>query len=79
MEIKILGRNCTNCDDLARLTISALADLNIDTKVEIVTDIVKILSYNILIPPALVIGDKVVISGWVPTREELRELIATYQ
>lgn len=75
MEIKVLGTGCANCKTLEKLTFNALADLNIDANVEKVEDIVKIMGYGIMRTPALVINEKVVLSGRVPSVTELKEII----
>ena len=42
---------------------------------EYVTDIAKILDYNILSMPAIVIDGKVVLNGQVPTADKVRQLL----
>ncbi len=79
MEIKILGTGCANCKTLEKLTINALAEMNIDASVEKVEDIVKIMSYGIMRTPGLVIDGKVVLSGRIPSVKELKEIIIKHQ
>lgn len=76
MEIKVLGTGCANCKALEKLTFNALAELNIDANVEKVEDITKIMSYNVMRTPALVINGKVVLYGRVPSLAELKEIIS---
>ena len=75
MEIKVLGTGCANCKTLEKLTINALAELNIAADVEKVDDITKIMSYGIMRTPGLVINEKVVLTGKVPSIKELKEII----
>lgn len=77
MEIKILGTGCANCKTLEKLTINALAEMNIAANVEKVEDITKIMSYGIMRTPGLVINGKVVLTGKVPSIKELKEIIET--
>ena len=79
MEIKILGTGCPNCKTLEKNVISALAELNIQANVEKVEDIVKIMSYGIMRTPGLVIDEKVVLSGKLPSMNELKELLTNHQ
>jgi len=79
MEIKVLGTGCANCRTLEKLTINALAEMNIDASVEKVEDIVKIMSYGIMRTPGLVIDGKVVLSGRIPSVKELKEIIIKHQ
>lgn len=73
--IKILGTGCSNCKNLERATISALAELNLSANVEKVEDIEKIISYGVMRTPALVINEKVILYGRVPGVPELKEII----
>jgi small redox-active disulfide protein 2 len=75
MEIKILGTGCSNCKTLEKLTINALAEMNLTANVQKVEDITKIMSYGIMRTPGLVINEKVVLSGRVPSIKELVEII----
>lgn len=75
MEIKVLGTGCTNCKTLEKLVINALAELNIEANVEKVEDIQKIMSYGIMRTPGLVINNKVVLAGRIPSIKEVKEII----
>jgi small redox-active disulfide protein 2 len=75
MDVKILGTGCTNCKNLEKATINALAELNIPADVEKVEDIQKIMAYGIMRTPGLVIDGKVVLAGRIPGNDELKELI----
>ncbi|HRZ41754.1 MAG TPA: thioredoxin family protein [Bacteroidales bacterium] len=74
-EIKILGPGCAKCKTLDKLTREVVAENNLDASVEKVEDIVQIMSYSILATPALVINEKVVYKGGVPSKEQIKELI----
>lgn len=75
MEIKVLGPGCVNCQTLARNVEAALSDLGLDVEVEKVTDYEQILSYGVMSTPAVVIDDRVVASGRVLSKDEVRRLI----
>jgi small redox-active disulfide protein 2 len=75
MEIKVLGVGCPRCQALERAVINSLAELDIVADVSKVTDINEIISYGILHTPGLVINNKVVLSGRVPSTNEVKELI----
>ncbi|MDQ1306676.1 MAG: hypothetical protein QG671_2508 [Actinomycetota bacterium] len=77
MLIKVLGPGCTNCKNLERVTREALAELGSDATIEKVEDYGLIMGYGVMSTPALVIDEKVVVSGRVPKTSEVRELIAT--
>jgi small redox-active disulfide protein 2 len=79
MEIKVLGTGCPRCKALEKTVIDTLAALNIDAEVSKVEDIMKIMEYGIMRTPALVINDKVVLSGYVPDKNEVKNLLTKYQ
>ena len=78
MEIKILGTGCPNCKTLEKGVNIAVAEMKIDAKVEKIEDIQKIMAYGIMRTPVLVINEKVVLSGRVPSVTELKEIIAKH-
>lgn len=79
MEIKILGTGCAKCKSLEKATIQAVEELNLNTSVEKVEDIQKIMEYGIMSTPGLVINGKVVLSGRLPKSNELKDLLTQNQ
>ena len=75
MEIKVLGTGCSNCKTLEKLVYNVLAELNLEANVEKIEDIQKIMSYGIMTTPGLVINNKVVLSGKIPSSKELKDII----
>ncbi|MFH1662686.1 MAG: thioredoxin family protein [Chloroflexota bacterium] len=74
MNIKILGTGCAKCHKLAQVVREVVDEIKLEAEVEEVGDIVKMLEYSILATPGLVINEKVVLSGQVPSKEKLIEL-----
>lgn len=73
MTIKILGSGCPNCLRLEEMTKKAIEELSLENvQIEHVYDIEKIIEYGIMATPALVIDEKVVVSGRVPEIEEIK-------
>lgn len=79
MDIKVLGTGCAKCKSLEKLTTKAVEELNIDASVEKVEDIQKIMEYAVMRTPALVINEKVVLSGKLPKITELKSLLTNNQ
>lgn len=79
MEIKILGTGCPKCKTLEKVTKEAVKEAGITATIEKVEDIVKILEYHVMHTPVLVINGKVVLSGQVPTVNQVKEIITKYQ
>ncbi len=77
MNIKILGPGCARCHQLGQVTKEVVRELGIDATVEDVKDIKKIMQYPILTTPGLVIDEKLVCSGRVPTKAEVTTFITT--
>lgn len=75
MIIKILGPGCRNCANLERVARQALGDLGLDAAVEKIEDYPTIASYGVMSTPALVVDERVLTSGRIPSREEMRDLL----
>jgi len=75
VKIKVLGPGCANCVNLERVTREAVTDLGIDAQIEKVTDFATIVGYGVMRTPALVVDEKVVLWGRVPTAAAVRELL----
>ena len=76
MEIKVLGTGCARCKSLEKITKKAVNELNLSATVDKVEDIQKIMEYAVMRTPALVIDEKVVLSGQVPKLSEMKELLS---
>ena len=79
MEIKVLGTGCPKCKALEKTVINSLAELDIAANVSKVEDIIKIMEYGVMRTPALVINGKVVLSGYVPSTNEIKNIITQNQ
>jgi len=79
MNIKILGTGCSRCKALEQITRSAVAEMGINADIEKVEDIVKIMNYGVMRTPALVIDEKIALSGHVPSMTEVKEIITKNQ
>jgi small redox-active disulfide protein 2 len=75
MEIKILGPGCAKCKTLDKLTREVVEKNGINAKITKVEDIMEIMKYGVMSTPALVIDEKVVLKGRVPSSDELKQLL----
>lgn len=74
--VKVLGSCCRNCHILKENTDAALKELGLNINAEYVTDIQKIMAYNILSTPALVINEQVISAGKVLSSAEIKKMIS---
>ena len=77
MKIKVLGPGCARCHQLEQTTREVVKELGIDAEIDYVKDIKKIMEYPILTTPGLVIDEKLVCSGRVPSKAEVTTFITT--
>lgn len=75
MEIKVLGTGCPSCKTLYETPQQAIAELGSDATLVKEEDLLKIIEYNILSLPALVIDGKVVSAGKRLSLKEVKELL----
>jgi small redox-active disulfide protein 2 len=71
LSIKILGSGCTNCKRLEQITRKMVESMATETEIIKVTDYADIMSFDILSTPGLVINEKVVSNGRIPSEGEI--------
>ncbi|MDO8250526.1 MAG: thioredoxin family protein [Rhodoferax sp.] len=76
LTVKILGSGCANCKKLEAVAREAAASAGLQAEIVKVTDMKAMLAYDLLSTPGLVINDKLVCSGRIPTQAELRQWMA---
>ncbi len=76
-QIKVLGPGCPKCEKLLEQTKKAVSDLGLDCTVEKVSDIQQIVSYGVMMTPALVVDDVVKVVGKVPSADEIKNMLAS--
>ena len=75
MEIKVLGTGCAGCKALYEKTKQEIFELGYDVVLIKEEDLLKIMEYNVLSLPALVIDGKIVSAGKRLSLAEVKELI----
>ena len=70
MKILIVGSGCPNCKEAERAVFNACAELDIAADISHVGQ-----APGVRATPAIIVDDKVVISGRVPTTAELKKIL----
>ncbi len=74
--IKILGTGCAKCKQTEAVIRETLSDMGLEANIEKVEDIQKIMEYDIMATPAVVLDGVVKMAGKVPSKEEVRTMLA---
>ena len=73
MEIKILGGGCAKCERLEAVTREVVDEIGVEATFTKVKDMNKIMAYDVMTTPALVVDEKVLSYGRIPGKEEIRQ------
>jgi hypothetical protein len=85
LNIKVLGPGCINCERVFQVVVDTLEDLESEwgdnspeVTVQHETDRGEFLKYGLMFTPGLVISEKLVCGGRIPSKAEVRQwLIST--
>ncbi len=69
--IKVLGSGCANCKKLEAVAHKVVSDLGVEAEIIKVTDYAEIMKYPILATPGLVVNEKLVSAGRIPSEAEI--------
>ena len=75
MKIKILGTGFSKCKTFEKLVNAVVVENNLNADVSKIEDIVQIMNYGIFSTPGLVVDEKVLISGRIPSKSEIVKLL----
>lgn len=75
MEIKVLGPGCKKCKELESEVRKTLEEIGVEATVEKVEEMDKIIKYNVLMTPGLVVNGKLKVYGKVPSRKDIAKWI----
>ena len=76
MKLQILGTGCPKCQKLAENTRAAAEALGIDFQMEKITGINRIMSFGVMLTPALAVDGEVKLVGKAPSVDEIKALLA---
>jgi len=69
--IKVLGSGCANCKRLAQIAHKVVENMALEAEIIKVTDYNDIMAYNVMSTPGLVINEKLVSFGRIPSEAEV--------
>lgn len=75
MKIEILGSGCPKCGELEKRVTEAVAKANLSAEITHVYDINAIIERGVMSTPALCVDGSVILTGSLPTVEELVKLL----
>lgn len=75
-KIQVLGTGCAKCNKLAAEVEKAANELNIQYQLEKVTDLNDIMSFGVMITPALVVDGNIKVAGKVPKIVDLKAMLS---
>ncbi len=76
MKIQIAGPGCPRCQATEKNVIDACAKLDLAADISHIYDVKEYAKLGIRLTPAVIVDGKVVVSGKVPTVEELIKLLS---
>ena len=74
-EIKVLGPGCAKCVTLFENVERAVREMELECTIEKITDINTIVSYSVMMTPALVVDGSVASSGRALSVDEIKKLL----
>jgi len=75
MESKILSKGCPKCKRLEEISKEVVAEIGLDASITKVIDLDEIMDYDVAAKPGLLVNEKVVPSGRLPSKTEVNPLI----
>lgn len=76
LTIKVLGSGCANCKRLEQIAHKVVSEMGVEAEIIKVTEYPDIMAYNIMSTPGLVINEKVVSYGRIPSTAEITTFVA---
>jgi small redox-active disulfide protein 2 len=79
MKIQVAGPGCPRCQETEKNVREACSQLNLAADISHVFDMKEFSKLGVLFTPAVIVNGKIVVSGKLPTVEELKKLLSALQ
>lgn len=71
LTIKVLGSGCANCKRVEQIARKVVEEMALRAEIIKVTEYPEIMAYNVMSTPGLVVNEKIVSVGRIPTPGEV--------
>ncbi len=71
LTIKVLGSGCANCKRVEQIARKVVEEMALQAEIIKVTEYPEIMAYNVMSTPGLVVNEKIVSVGRIPTPGEV--------
>ena len=78
MKIVVAGPGCPRCISTEKNVQEAVKDLNLDAEIEYLKDPLEFSKLGVMLTPAVIVDGKVVVSGRIPTVEDLKKILSEF-
>lgn len=75
IKIQVLGTGCPKCRKMAEVAESAALEMGIEYELQKVTDLNQIMSFGVMMTPALAVDGVVKVAGKVPSMDEIKKML----
>jgi len=77
--IIVAGPGCARCTATGKNVREAVKDLNLDAQVSHVYNVLEFRDLGVKVTPAVIVNGKIIVSGKIPSVDELKQLLKEYQ
>ena len=74
-ELIVLGAGCVKCKKVYSVVEKVVAETGVETTLRKEEDIMKIITYDVMTTPAVVVDGVVKFAGYVPTEVEVKQAL----
>jgi small redox-active disulfide protein 2 len=75
-KLQVLGTGCAKCNELSKRVEEVATALGLEYGLEKVSDLKEIMTFGVMMTPALVVDGTLKVAGRVPSVEELKKMLA---